>query len=114
MENYDLCKYYVVSRNKLKIKYKECSGNFHANCVDMSKADLEFIKSEKLCLCFKKQKKIVLGWNRGIVLGECYHVVFTSWLSFYQRIYLNMTYYHKFCSDSFKEAFLSYIYVVTR
>lgn len=36
----------VVSRNQLKIKCEECSGNFHANCVHKSKADLEYINSE--------------------------------------------------------------------
>lgn len=45
MASCDMCKN-VVSRNQLNIKGKECSGHFHASCVDMSKADLEYINSE--------------------------------------------------------------------
>lgn len=45
MASCDMCRN-VVSRNQLNIKCKECSGHFHANCVDMSKADLEYINSE--------------------------------------------------------------------
>lgn len=45
MASCDVCKN-VVSRNQLNIKGKECSGHFHASCVDMSKADLEYVNSE--------------------------------------------------------------------
>lgn len=42
----------AVNRSQLKIKCSECSGTFHANCVNMSKSDIEYINAEKqFCRC---------------------------------------------------------------